>query len=93
MQRSGLPVRLSGASLTSPPVHFLTPREQDVLRLLGQGLDNPTIAARLTISPHTLHRHLMSIYAKLGGASRAQAIVYAIKHRLADPTAEPTPDP
>jgi DNA-binding NarL/FixJ family response regulator len=85
MLRIGLPVHLPNASPSPPPLHFLTPRELDVLRLLGRGLDNPTIAARLLISPHTLHRHIMSIYAKLGGASRPQAILYAIRHQLADP--------
>ena len=85
MRRPGLPVHFPNASQSSPPLHFLTPRELDVLRLLGHGLDNPTIAARLCVSPHTLRRHLMSIYAKLGGASRAQAILYAIRHHITDP--------
>jgi DNA-binding NarL/FixJ family response regulator len=62
----------------------LTPRELEVLRLVALGLDNAQIADRLVISPHTLQRHVSSIYAKLGGATRPQAIVYAFTHRLVD---------
>ncbi len=63
----------------------LTPRERQVLALLGHGLDNATIAEHLCISRHTLQHHLTAIYAKLGGVSRPQAVVFAIRQGLAGP--------
>ena len=53
----------------------LTPREQDLLMLVAEGLDNAQIAARLAISEKTVRNHLTSVYAKLGVETRAQAIV------------------
>lgn len=58
------------------PAH-LTPREADVLDLLCAGLANPAIAARLYLSPKTVEHHLTAIFAKLGVASRAEAIARA----------------
>jgi DNA-binding NarL/FixJ family response regulator len=61
----------------------LTPREQEVLSLLAQGLANPAIAARLFISKDTVQHHLTAIYAKLGVTSRYQAILHALSVRAA----------
>ena len=66
-----------------PPPRPLTPREQEVLALLAQGLNNPSIAARLFISKDTVQHHLTSIYAKLGVTSRYHAILYALSVRAA----------
>lgn len=55
----------------------LTAREQEVLEILAQGLDNSRIAARLKISEKTARNHLSIIFGKLGVKSRAQAIVLA----------------
>jgi DNA-binding NarL/FixJ family response regulator len=52
----------------------LTAREHEVLDLLGQGLSNKQIARRLAISEHTVKFHVSSLYAKLGAASRTEAI-------------------
>ena len=52
----------------------ITARERDVLDLLGEGLGNRAIAARLGISAHTVKFHLASIYGKLGAATRAEAV-------------------
>jgi DNA-binding NarL/FixJ family response regulator len=52
----------------------LTSREREVLQWLGQGLSNRQIAARLDISEHTVKFHVSAIYAKLGVASRAEAV-------------------
>jgi two-component system, NarL family, nitrate/nitrite response regulator NarL len=57
----------------------LTPRERDVLRLLGEGLSNKDIAHRLTIEVVTVALHLRSIYRKLGVQSRTQAVRLALK--------------
>jgi DNA-binding CsgD family transcriptional regulator len=61
----------------------LTEREREVLRALAQGLTDAQIAAQLVISPRTVHSHLVSIYSKLGIASRSAATRYAIEHQLA----------
>jgi DNA-binding NarL/FixJ family response regulator len=55
----------------------LTAREQEVLEILAQGLDNSGIAARLKISEKTARNHLSIIFGKLGVTSRAQAIILA----------------
>jgi pimeloyl-ACP methyl ester carboxylesterase/DNA-binding CsgD family transcriptional regulator len=55
----------------------LSARENEVLELVAQGLDNPTIAERLGISNRTARNHVSAILSKLGISSRAQVIVQA----------------
>ncbi len=57
-----------------PTEWSLTPREQEVLHLLAQGLTNKAIAERLVISPNTVKRHLQAIFGKLGVNTRAAAV-------------------
>src|SRR5262249_55642513 len=58
----------------SGPVEALTRREQEVLRLVSEGLGNKEIAAKLNISDHTVKFHISSILGKLGAASRTEAV-------------------
>lgn len=51
----------------------LTAREVEVLRLVADGLSNPEVAAKLVLSPRTVHAHLRSVYRKLDVHSRAAA--------------------
>ena len=69
------------------PVEPLTERERDVLRLLGQGMSNKEIAATLFISEGTARTYVSNILGKLGLASRTQAALYAVEHRLAERSA------
>ncbi|WP_231988571.1 LuxR C-terminal-related transcriptional regulator [Mycobacterium sp. 1274761.0] len=58
----------------------LTPTEQDVVRLVSDGLANKDIATRLFMSPRTVETHLTHVYAKLGLSSRVQLAQEAAKH-------------
>jgi two-component system nitrate/nitrite response regulator NarL len=67
----------------SPPpaalVEPLTPREEQVLQLLAQGLSNKKIAERLAISENTAKFHVNAILAKLGVESRTEALAQAAR--------------
>jgi DNA-binding CsgD family transcriptional regulator len=60
----------------------LSPREVEVLTLLGAGLSAREVAVRLTISPATVKTHLEHIYAKLGVRGRTAAVANAIRAGL-----------
>ena len=59
----------------------LTPREQEVLGLLAEGLEQEAIASRLVITPKTVAKHIERILSKLDVHSRAQAVVLALRDR------------
>lgn len=58
---------------------LLSPREQEVLRLLGEGFGNDTVAERLAVSPKTILSHRRNIMTKLGVHSTPELIRYAFK--------------
>ena len=60
----------------------LSDREREVLQLVAEGLSDPEIAARLVVSPHTVHRHVANIRTKLGQPTRAAAAAYAARSGL-----------
>ena len=62
----------------------LTERERDVLRLLGQGRSNKEIGAELFITERTARTYVSNILGKLGLASRTQAALWAVEHKLAE---------
>ncbi len=58
-------------------VEALTPREREVLTLLGEGLANPQIAERMGLAPSTVKDHVRAVLGKLGGLNRVQAAIVA----------------
>jgi two-component system, NarL family, response regulator YdfI len=69
-------------SLNGQLVEQLTRREVEVLQLLAVGLGNKEIASRLEISEHTAKFHVASIMAKLGAATRTEAVTLGIRRGL-----------
>ena len=65
---------------TSPDA--LTPREQNVLHLLAQGLQNKEIAAELVITERTVKFYVSSILSKLGAGNRTEAVTLAVQRGL-----------
>jgi DNA-binding NarL/FixJ family response regulator len=70
----------------------LTPREREVLALVGRGHSNAEIAERLVLSPLTAKTHVARLFSKLGARDRAQLVVTAYESGLVRPGAHP-PDP
>ena len=72
----------TGAPGGSLLTEALTPREQQVLELLAEGLPNKTIATRLDISDQTVKFHVSSICGKLGATNRTDAVRRAVRRGL-----------
>ncbi len=70
--------RIPGDEGTPPNPHGLTPREQEVLALIGQHFTDKEIASQLFISPRTVSRHVSGILAKLDVQSRREAATKVI---------------
>jgi DNA-binding NarL/FixJ family response regulator len=68
-----------------PELDVLTPREREVLALLGEGLSNAEIARRLFLGEGTVKTHVGHIFAKLHVRDRASAVVLAFDHGLVQP--------
>jgi DNA-binding NarL/FixJ family response regulator len=66
-------------------VATLTPREREVLGLIGRGMPNKIIARELSLSEKTVKAHVSSILAKLGVTDRTQAALYAVREGLVQP--------
>jgi len=61
---------------------LLSEREQEVLRLVAEGLTSKVIGQQIFLSPRTVDHHLTSIFSKLGVDTRAQAVAVAARDSL-----------
>mgnify|MGYP006196851629 CR=1 FL=1 len=66
------------------PIHSLSPREGEILRLIAHGASNKLIARELDIAETTVKIHVQHILRKLGLSSRVQAAVYASDRQRAE---------
>jgi len=82
----------AAAAATAPPTSpagragelpaGLTPREAEILTMIGRGMTNAEIAQTLVLSNHTIKTHINRIFAKTGSANRTEASGFARTHGL-----------
>jgi pimeloyl-ACP methyl ester carboxylesterase/DNA-binding CsgD family transcriptional regulator len=72
--------KASGGSVTAP--NGLTAREVQILRKVAEGSTNKEIASEFRLAVSTVERHLVNLYNKIGARGRADAIAFALRHRL-----------
>jgi len=64
---------------------LLTPREEQVVALVAEGLSNRDVAAELKLSEHTVKKYLFRIFNKLGISTRVELVLYAVNHGQSRP--------
>ncbi len=80
---------LLDALSTSRPVHLqdarganiLSKREEDVVRLVADGMTNREISRQLSLSEHTVRNYLFRVFEKLGISSRVELVLYCVQQR------------
>ena len=80
---------LISALSQSKPIHLsnsdgmplLTPREEEVVQLVADGLKNREIAERLNVKEHSIRNYIYRIFEKLGVSTRVELILYTFSHR------------
>lgn len=86
---TGLALALSRRQRTAERL-ILSPRESEVLSLLGSGMSIPAIARTLFVSQSTAKTYVARLYDKLGASNRAQALMTALRCGLLQTEAQPT---
>src|SRR4029450_4469612 len=79
-----------GDRATDAPLNRLSPREREVLALLGRGWSNAQIGRELYISPHTVRAHGQNMLQKVEVYSEREAVTFAMQHELATRRPSPT---
>ncbi|MDF3288098.1 MULTISPECIES: response regulator [Streptomyces] len=87
VQRRLLTLATQRLQPAADPAPTLTTREREVLRLIGEGLRNREIAARLVISEATVKTHINNLFTKADLHSRADAVRYALSVQLPEVSA------
>ncbi|UNK71151.1 response regulator transcription factor [Microbacterium sp. H1-D42] len=77
----------------SDAVESLSPREQEVLRMLATGAGNDAIAQRLFVSQNTVKTHVKAVLAKLGLPDRIHVVIWAYENGLRKPGGGPSSGP
>ena len=73
------PAESSTQNASGPERALLSDREREILACIARGLGDREIAEQLTLSPHTVHRHVANIRRKLGRTSRTAAVAEAAR--------------
>ncbi len=71
--------------LNSSGNSLLTPREEQVVALVAEGMGNREIANELSLSEHTVKKYLYRVFEKLGVSTRVELVLYALNHGDARP--------
>ena len=66
--------------VNSRGMRLLTPREEQVVALVADGLSNREVAQELSLSEPTIKKYLFPIFDKLGISSRVELVLYALSH-------------
>ena len=66
--------------LNAAGASLLTPREEQVVALVAEGLTNRQIAEELNLSEHTIKKYLFRIFEKLGISTRVELVLYAVNN-------------
>ena len=67
---------------------LLTPREEEVVRLITQGLDNFSITREMSLSINSVKTYIRAAYRKMGVSSRSQAVLWGVRHGFLEPESE-----
>lgn len=82
----GIGIPLAQAiSRTQSVLDDLTPRQLEVLRLLGEGLDTPEIARRLGVADETARNHIRALLRATGAHSRLEVVLLGLRHGVVTP--------
>ncbi len=73
-------------------MRLLTKREEEVVRLVAEGMQNREIAKELNLSEHTIKNYLFHIFDKLGVSSRVELVLYAVSSAKTMQTADSQSD-
>ncbi|WP_405604169.1 response regulator transcription factor [Streptomyces sp. NBC_01410] len=87
---SSLRAEPAGTEAVAPALAALSPRERDILALIGEGLTNRQIGKRLYLSEKTVKNHISRLLAKLGVQRRVQAAVLATQLEQPEATDRPS---
>jgi DNA-binding NarL/FixJ family response regulator len=87
----GMPLA-QAPSFKHSPLDDLTPRQQEVLSLLGEGLETPEIARRLGIADETARNHIRALLRAMGAHSRLEAVLIGLRAGVISATSSSVDD-